>query len=442
MNNKRIPGFQWAMIVFIFFLIAYILPIILKDFQGSLPYKSFVFDITALAPFIGALFCLLIFKHKRLQLGGLKFTIGLKTIERILLALILPLTILAVAMVSFNILADSFILLQAEDFSVSLTTVIIGQLITAMLIEFGFRSYLQNIVENRIYTFFASILVGILYSIWNLNLSFGMTFAAYNFLYTFAFSMIIGELIRGTKGRTIYIATLFHFVMSFGLVFLFNEELGNVFAMKVIALSTVAVGVVYLLITMIIRVILYFFTKRNLDEIEDNNYMDHLDDESHLDVNDKSSATEQALHNNEETSLNAPSIVNDNQEESNPAHHDSDEASSTEDTPSQDNHIDSASDNAQSSVNDGQKESNTTHHDSDTTASTVDTPSQDNNIAKNVANDTETTSHQPHQSEAIESSPNEDESQTSTDAEPTNDNAEKQNQRSSFFLKSKRRNRR
>ncbi|WP_204176931.1 MULTISPECIES: CPBP family intramembrane glutamic endopeptidase [unclassified Staphylococcus] len=401
MNNKRIPGFQWAMIVFLFFIIAYVLPIILKDFQGSLPYKSFVFDITAIAPFIGALFCLLIFKHKRLQLGGLKFTIGLKTIERILLALILPLTILAVAMVSFNILADSFILLQAEDFSVSLTTVIIGQLITAMLIEFGFRSYLQNIVENRIYTFFASILVGILYSIWNLNLSFGMTFAAYNFLYTFAFSMIIGELIRGTKGRTIYIATLFHFVMSFGLVFLFNEELGNVFAMKVIALSTVAVGVVYLLITMIIRVILYFFTKRNLDEIEENNYMDQLDDESHLDVNDTPAETEQATNDYEPASADTSSTVHDEQDEM-----------------------------------------NSTHQENDDTSSTVATASQDNNIAKNVANDTETTSHQLHQSEEIEPSLNEDESQTSTDDEPTNDNTETQNQRSSFFLKSKRRNRR
>ncbi|MEW8965337.1 CPBP family glutamic-type intramembrane protease [Staphylococcus arlettae] len=401
MNNKRIPGFQWAMIVFLFFIIACVLPIILKDFQGSLPYKSFVFDITAIAPFIGALFCLLIFKHKRLQLGGLKFTIGLKTIERILLALILPLTILAVAMVSFNILADSFILLQAEDFSVSLTTVIIGQLITAMLIEFGFRSYLQNIVENRIYTFFASILVGILYSIWNLNLSFGMTFAAYNFLYTFAFSMIIGELIRGTKGRTIYIATLFHFVMSFGLVFLFNEELGNVFAMKVIALSTVAVGVVYLLITMIIRVILYFFTKRNLDEIEENNYMDHLDDESHLDVTDTPAETEQATNDYEPASADTSSTVHDEQDEM-----------------------------------------NSTHQENDDTSSTVATASQDNNIAKNVANDTETTSHQLHQSEEIEPSLNEDESQTSTDDEPTNDNTETQNQRSSFFLKSKRRNRR
>ena len=85
---------------------------------------------------------------------------------------------------------------------------------------------------------------------------------------------------------------------------------------------------------------------------------------------------------------------------------------------------------------------NSTHQENDDTSSTVATASQDNNIAKNVANDTETTSHQLHQSEEIEPSLNEDESQTSTDDEPTNDNTETQNQRSSFFLKSKRRNRR
>ena len=53
--------------------------------------------------------------------------------------------------------------------------------------------------------------------------------------YTFAFSMIVGELIRATNGRTIYIATLFHAAMSFGLVFLFSEEIGDLFSMKVIA---------------------------------------------------------------------------------------------------------------------------------------------------------------------------------------------------------------
>jgi membrane protease YdiL (CAAX protease family) len=36
----------------------------------------------------------------------------------------------------------------------------------AFFAEFGFRSYLQNIVESKVNTFFASIIVGLMYSIW------------------------------------------------------------------------------------------------------------------------------------------------------------------------------------------------------------------------------------------------------------------------------------
>ncbi len=76
-------------------------------------------------------------------------------------------------------------------------------------------------------TFFASIVVGLMYSFH--NTTYGTEFAAYNFLYTFSFSMILGELIRATKGRTIYIATTFHASMTFGLIFLFSEEIGDLF---------------------------------------------------------------------------------------------------------------------------------------------------------------------------------------------------------------------
>ncbi|MCD8829937.1 lysostaphin resistance protein A [Staphylococcus gallinarum] len=280
MNTKRIPGFQWAMSIFIFYVIAFALPIILKDFQSKIPFKTFVFEMSVLAPFIAAIICIAVFKHKRAQLGGLKFSLSLKVIERLILALILPLAIFIIAMVSFNVFADSFVLLQSEDLSVSIFSVIIGQLLMAFFVEFGFRSYLQHIVETKISTFFASILVGIMYAIWNINIAFSFEYTLYNLLYSFAFSMIIGELIRSTKGRTIYIATLFHAAMSFGLVFLFNEELGYVFSMKVIAFSTAAVAVVYIILSYIIRIFFYFFTKRNLDEVDDNNYLDHVNEHS------------------------------------------------------------------------------------------------------------------------------------------------------------------
>jgi hypothetical protein len=213
--------------------------------------------------------CLIIFGSRRLQLSGLKFTFGLDTIVRFLLALIIPLVIFIVAMTSFNVFANSFILLQAEDLSVSITTVIIGQLIMAFLVEFAFR-------------------------------------------------------------------------------FLFNEELGNIFAMKIIAYSTVAVGLVYLILSMIIRAILYFFTRRNFEEIEDNNYMDHLNDEDEIAASNKHNESSNALHN-EETAATATTAV--------------DEQAVTEDTPITESN---ANETHQMSDNDDEPITESTVHHDDT----------------------------------------------------------------------------
>ncbi|MBE5663468.1 CPBP family intramembrane metalloprotease [Staphylococcus sp. SS60] len=280
MKNNKISGFQWAMTIFVFFVITMALSIMLRDFQSRIGVKHFIFEVTDLAPLIAAIVCILVFKYKKVQLAGLKFTISLKVIERILLALILPLIILIIGMFSFNTFADSFILLQSTDLSVPITHILIGHILMAFVVEFGFRSYLQNIVETKMNTFFASIVVGLIYSVFSANTTYGTEFAAYNFLYTFSFSMILGELIRATKGRTIYIATIFHASMTFGLVFLFSEEIGDLFSIKVIAISTSIVAVAYIGLSLIIRGIAYLTTKRSLDEVEPNNYLDHINDDT------------------------------------------------------------------------------------------------------------------------------------------------------------------
>ncbi|CDR22351.1 CPBP family intramembrane glutamic endopeptidase [Staphylococcus argenteus] len=280
MKNNKISGFQWAMTIFVFFVITMALSIMLRDFQSRIGVKHFIFEVTDLAPLIAAIICILVFKYKKVQLAGLKFTISLKVIERILLALILPLIILIIGMYSFNTFADSFILLQSTDLSVPITHILIGHILMAFVVEFGFRSYLQNIVETKMNTFFASIVVGLIYSVFSANTTYGTEFAAYNFLYTFSFSMILGELIRATKGRTIYIATTFHASMTFGLVFLFSEEIGDLFSIKVIAISTAIVAVAYIGLSLIIRGIAYLTTKQSLDEVEPNNYLDHVNDDS------------------------------------------------------------------------------------------------------------------------------------------------------------------
>ena len=280
MKTKRISGFQWALTIFVFFVVTMALSLILRDFQASIGIKRFVFSINNLAPFIAAIICIIAFKNKRTQLAGLNFSIDIRVIERIILALILPLIIFIIGMMSFNRFADSFILLQANDLSVSVFTIMIGHIFMAFFAEFGFRSYLQNIVESKVNTFFASIIVGLMYSIWTINTTYGMQYAGYHFLYTFMFSMIVGELIRATKGRTIYIAMLFHAAMTFAQVFLFSEETGDLFSMKVIALSTTIVGIIFILLSLVIRFILYKTTNQSLDEVEPNNYLDHVNDDT------------------------------------------------------------------------------------------------------------------------------------------------------------------
>lgn len=279
MKNNKISGFQWAMTIFVFFVITMALSIMLRDFQSVIGVKHFIFEVTDLAPLIAAIICILVFKYKTIQLAGLKFSISLKVIERLLLALILPLIILIIGMYSFNTFADSFILLQSTGLSVPITHILIGHILMAFVVEFGFRSYLQNIVETKMNTFFASIVVGLMYSVFSANTTYDTEFAAYNFLYTFSFSMILGELIRATKGRTIYIATTFHASMTFGLIFLFSEEIGDLFSIKVIAISTAIVAVGYIGLSLIIRGIAYLTTRRNLEELEPNNYLDHVNDD-------------------------------------------------------------------------------------------------------------------------------------------------------------------
>ena len=52
MKTNRISGFQWALTIFVFFVVTMALSLILRDFQASVGIKRFVFDITDLAPFI------------------------------------------------------------------------------------------------------------------------------------------------------------------------------------------------------------------------------------------------------------------------------------------------------------------------------------------------------------------------------------------------------
>ena len=67
-ENNKISGFQWAMTIFVFFVITMALSIMLRDFQSVIGVKHFIFEVTDLAPLIAAIICIVIFKYKRFSL--------------------------------------------------------------------------------------------------------------------------------------------------------------------------------------------------------------------------------------------------------------------------------------------------------------------------------------------------------------------------------------
>ncbi|MGV3057873.1 CPBP family intramembrane glutamate endopeptidase, partial [Staphylococcus epidermidis] len=87
--------------VFVFFVITMAVSVILSDFQATSGVKRFVVSIKDLAPFMAAIVFILVFTHRKEKLAGLNFSISLKMIESLLLALILPLSLLMIALFSF-----------------------------------------------------------------------------------------------------------------------------------------------------------------------------------------------------------------------------------------------------------------------------------------------------------------------------------------------------
>ncbi|WP_258007270.1 CPBP family intramembrane glutamic endopeptidase [Staphylococcus sp. 17KM0847] len=314
MNHSRISGFQWAMSIFLFFVLSYVAPLILQDFQKASGLKNFVFTLNSLGPFLAAIICLIIFKNKREQLSGFKLTINFKVIERLLLALFIPLVIFISSMYMFNTYADSFILLQANDLSETIWTILIGHLLMAFCIEFGFRSYLFNIVEKKLPHFFTNIVVSFLYLIWDVNTAFGMPYTMYSAIYVFAFSMIAGELIRGTGGRSIYIVTIFHAAMTFAKVFFFSEELGDVFSMKVLAYSTAGIAIIVVTIGVLSSIIHFIRRKIAASKIQKT-------EATHAETSTTTDKNEEKTTSSEDLSSEQPITSSNNESHDKSTHH-------------------------------------------------------------------------------------------------------------------------
>ena len=71
--------------------------------------------------------------------------------------------------------------------------------------------------------------------------------------------------------------------------------------MKVIALSTAAVAAAFIILSLIIRAALYYFTKDSLEEVDPDNYLDYPKDPEDDDIKTSPAAEQQAKEDTPET---------------------------------------------------------------------------------------------------------------------------------------------
>jgi hypothetical protein len=83
-----------------------------------------------------------------------------------------------------------------------------------------------------------------LWGLWHVGIfANGAVFAGFFLLMTIALSIIMGELLRHSKGNHIFISTAFHALINIGLLLFFSEEDGDVYAMGTVAVVSTAVSI-------------------------------------------------------------------------------------------------------------------------------------------------------------------------------------------------------
>jgi membrane protease YdiL (CAAX protease family) len=127
--------------------------------------------------------------------------------------------------------------------------ILIAQFIGAAGEELGWRCFLQPTFQTRMNKIIASNLVGFLWGIWHVGIfDQGWLYVLSFLLFTISISIILGELLSRTRDNNLIIATFIHTLINLGLLLLFKEESGNLFAMSTFAISSFIVAITIMFI--------------------------------------------------------------------------------------------------------------------------------------------------------------------------------------------------
>ncbi len=206
----------------LFALITLIITALLATFQQKINLDFNKIILPQLAPMIGFLIMVLLYKDLRVSIGfHFSKIIALKS----LLALVLPFCL---------ILSSYFIgklvgveIERTDDLASLFSVIIIGMLLGSLFEELGWRSFLQPILERKNSVLGSSIIVGLLWGMWHIgHYKNGVLFMIGFLIFTVSASIIIAWILRDSE-YNIIVSTLFHLSINIGFFIFFKNALTN-----------------------------------------------------------------------------------------------------------------------------------------------------------------------------------------------------------------------
>ncbi len=204
----------------LFILITLVLTALLAAFQQkvSLDFEKII--LPQLAPMLGGLIMVWLFKDLRIPIGlGFNKVIALKS----LLAVVLPFCLI---FISFFIGKLSGLDVQRTANLTPLWSIMIfGILVGSIGEELGWRSFLQPILERKNSVLVSSIIVGLIWGLWHIgHYKNGLLFMVGFLIFTVSASIILAWILRDTR-YSIIIAMVFHASINIGFFVFFKNAL-------------------------------------------------------------------------------------------------------------------------------------------------------------------------------------------------------------------------
>ncbi len=208
--------------IVLFILVTFIVTALLATFQQKINLDFNKIILPQLAPTIGFLILILLYKDLRVPIV---FHFDKMIAFKSLVALLLPFFLIFISFLIGKLAGVE--IAKNDNLSSLFPIMIIGMIIGSLGEELGWRSFLQPILERKNSVLISSIIIGLIWGMWHIgHYKNGIWFMIGFLIFTISASILLAWILRNSE-YSIIVSTIFHLSINIGFFTFFKNSLTN-----------------------------------------------------------------------------------------------------------------------------------------------------------------------------------------------------------------------